>query len=185
MDKLILIFAGAFGTVILQYLGVFQLNKKASYISIVTKERCEWLDNLSTNLSKYCGLVHTLSREGISIPDKDRIRMLEETDRLYYLIQLLLNPKMHTSSFKSDEELVDLIQEIHALIDNSKFEDLELKIENVTLITQNLLKQQWEKIKAESKTGDLKDKTNNFLKKIKHSQLKKKASDLYFRIFKS
>ena len=43
------------------------------------------------------------------------------------------------------------------LTDQSKRDDLFVALEELTVTTQDMLKAEWEKVKAEAKDGDIKD----------------------------
>ncbi len=56
-----------------------------------------------------------------------------------------------------DRKITDLIKLIPTLTHTSKRAELLDALEELTTTTQELLKEEWEKVKAESKDGDLSD----------------------------
>jgi hypothetical protein len=134
----------------------YKTNKKISFINTVTSERVKWLDKLRQNISNFCGLTHTWTHSKIQ-DTPEEIKLLGEIDKLRYLIRLQLNPKTNNGVPNTDKKIEDLIAKIPELTDPSKRNELDSAINQLIITSQILLKDEWEKVKAESKKGDLKD----------------------------
>ena len=131
-------------------------NKKTTFINTVTSERVKWLDKLRHNISSFCGLTHTWTRSNQK-DETQEVRWLEEIDKLRYLIRLQLNPKSIDGKPNVDKKIESLIAEIPKLTDISRRNELDLAVEDLIIQSQILLKEEWDKVKLESKIGDLKD----------------------------
>ncbi|MEK7384334.1 MAG: hypothetical protein AAB262_13750 [Elusimicrobiota bacterium] len=133
-----------------------KINKKTAFINTVTSERVKWLDKLRGNISGFCGLTHTWTRSEIQgTPEK--IQILKEIDKLRYLIRLQLNPKSDDGKQNFDKQIEDLVAEIPNLTDVRDRDDLEAAIDKLIVASQSLLKEEWEKVKSEAKSGELSD----------------------------
>jgi hypothetical protein len=88
--------------------------------------------------------------------------VLKEIDKLRHLIRLQLNPDPES---KLERKIEDLIETIPELTDKSKRIQLKDSLNELIKTTQLLLKEEWEKVKAEAKRGDLKE-NENFLDPI-------------------
>ena len=131
-------------------------NKKTSFINTVTSERVKWLDKLRHNISSFCGLTHTWTRSEHDNPSEEAM-LLKEIDKLRYLIRLQLNPKDINGQPNTDKKIEALIAKIPQLTDVSFREELDAAMEELIIESQFLLKEEWDKVKLESKNGDLKD----------------------------
>jgi len=81
-----------------------------------------------------------------------------DSSGLRYKIKLQLNPNEEESI-----SIIKLIDEIPSLTDRSTTDklindELRIKLDILTSNTQVLLKKEWDKVKAESKRGDLRKK---------------------------
>jgi len=76
--------------------------------------------------------------------------VLKEIDRLRHVIRLRLNP-----AGEHDKKIERLIDEIPTLTDIRKRQELETALNDLTSTTQLLIKEEWEKVKEESKRGDI------------------------------
>ncbi|MCP3923701.1 MAG: hypothetical protein GY714_14060 [Desulfobacterales bacterium] len=68
-----------------------------------------------------------------------------------------LNPKTEDGKPNTDKRIEDLVTKIPNLTDPSFGDKLDIAIDELIVESQELLKNEWEKVKSESKKGDLKD----------------------------
>jgi len=152
----------ATGIVITAIIGIwnavnhYKTNKKTTFINTVTSERVKWLDKLRQNISSFCGLTYTWTRSLHEEP-KEEARLLEEIDKLRFLIRLQLNPQDVNGEPNVDKKIEILIAKIPELTDISFRDELDSAMEDLIIQSQTLLKDEWDKVKLESKNGDLKD----------------------------
>ena len=134
----------------------YRLGKKTAFINTVTSERVKWLNNLRQNISDFCGLTHSWTRSKIQNTPEE-VSILQQIDKLRYLIRLQLSPKVENGVPNPDKKIEELITRIPDLTDISQRKELDKAMSDLIIASQNLLKAEWEKVKAESKLGDLKD----------------------------
>jgi len=152
----------ASGIILTAIIGIWNIinhlktTKKIAFINTVTSERVKWLDKLRHNISSFAGLTHTWTRELHETPESERM-LLQEIDKLRYLIRLQLNPKEENGNKNVDSRIEDLIAKIPLLTDISLRDQLDAALNELVIESQELLKEEWEKVKKESKKGDLKD----------------------------
>lgn len=125
--------------------------RKAGFVKTVTNQRVIWIEQLRQDMSRFIGLTHTWAMSEIEGTD-GALEVLKEIDRLRYVIRLRLNP-----NDAPDRRIADLIKHVPDLTDASKHDELLQTLEVLTVATQEMLKVEWEKVKSESKDGDLKD----------------------------
>lgn len=120
------------------------------------------------DVSKFVGLTHTWAQSNLEGTDSEP-EILKEIDRLRYVIRLRLNP-----DDTPDRKIAALIKKIPKLTHESYREELLKCLEQLTIETQEMLKVEWDKVKAESKDGDLSEKSPN--KSSKKDAQKPRAS---------
>jgi hypothetical protein len=125
--------------------------RKASFINTVTAQRVLWLEQMRQDVAKFVGLIHTWAMSGLE-GTPEELEILKEIDRLRHVIRLRLNP-----DDTPDRKIAALVKRIPELTHESKREELLTVLESLTVATQEMLKDEWEKVKAESKDGDLKE----------------------------
>jgi len=127
--------------------------RKANFINIVTGQRVKWIEQLRQDISTFAGLTHTWCYSDLKgRPEEDEV--LKEIDRLRHVIRLRLNP-----DGAHDRKITALMKQIPDLTDISKRGELSVALEELTTTTQHLLKEEWEKVKNESKDGDLRERS--------------------------
>lgn len=135
------------------YVGIIQ-NRKTRFINIITSERIKWMEKLRTEISLYCSLCWHYS---VSYYDKASgeisIKMQARIDRTGTTIQLLLNRKEPQA-----KKIIDRIKHMRSLIHKKDIGLLLTEIDNLTIESQDLLKEIWEEVKKESIYGNLKHK---------------------------
>ena len=134
----------------------YRLSKKTAFINTVTSERIKWMEKLRYNISEFCGLSYnwfmaTPEEQGASQEN------IEKLDKLRHLIRLQLNP-----NDEHDKKIENLIHEIPHFTDKSKEKEFKEKINELIEQSQHLLKLEWERVKDESRRGDLKENENAF-----------------------
>lgn len=127
----------------------YRTTRKTSFINIVTSQRVKWIEQLRQDISSFSGLTRTSSLEG----KPQEYEVLKEIDRLRHVIRLRLNPEEN-----HDRRIEQLLAEIPKLTDISKRDRLTQALEELTVTSQKLLKQEWEKVKLEAEQGNLKNK---------------------------
>jgi len=146
------LFTGFLGLFNLWY--TFQNNKRTTYINAVTAERVKWINALRENISTFTGLVFHYAQLGANDPTGEQwVDLFKQTDRLRMLIKLQLNP-----SGEPDRQIEDLLD---AMYSQEAYRGDPVAMQNaanqLVRLGQQLLKQEWEKVKLESKHGDLRD----------------------------
>lgn len=127
------------------------MGRRTIFINTVTAERIKWIEKLRDNISSFCGLTHTWRSSELE-GKSGEIEVLKQLDKLRYFIRLQLNP-----SGVHDREIELLIALIPNLTHETQAMELSGKMNELILVSQKLLKEEWDKVKEESKRGDLKD----------------------------
>lgn len=146
------------GIILTFALGVWNLvtnlraRRRTSFINTVTSQRVKWIEQLRQDIAAFSGLTHTWHFSQLE-GKPEEVEMLKEIDRLRHVIRLRLNP-----DGTHDRKIAELVRKIPKLTDISRREELQAALEDLTSTTQLLLKEEWEKVKAEAKDGDLKEK---------------------------
>ncbi len=130
----------------------YRLTRRTSFINTVTNQRVKWIEQLRQDISAFSGLTHTWCFSELE-GKPEELEVLKEIDRLQHVIRLRLNP-----DGTHDRKIAPLIRRIPDLTHISKREELTAALEELITTTQQLLKEEWEKVKAEAKRGDLKEK---------------------------
>lgn len=130
----------------------YKATRKASFINTVTSQRVLWIEQMRQDVSTFVGLTHTWAQSNVAGTDSEP-EILKEIDRLRYVIRLRLNP-----DDTSDRKIAALIKKIPNLTHETQRGELLSCLEQLTKETQDMLKVEWEKVKSESKDGDLREK---------------------------
>ncbi|MBT3045023.1 MAG: hypothetical protein KME67_19365 [Candidatus Thiodiazotropha sp. (ex Codakia orbicularis)] len=149
-----------FGVVVTFLLGVWNLvynyrnSKRNSFINTVTNERVLWIGTLRANVSKFCGLTHNWAKSQPHETDREQ-GMLMQIDELRYLIRLQLNPSPEASLDRAIEKKIKNVVDLCVSTPNQ--DKVTQALDSLTETTQKLLKEEWDKVREESKRGDLRD----------------------------
>jgi len=141
-------------------------SRKTIFINSITTSRIKYIQDLRNNVAEFCGLFYRYNLLGKDEPmlSTEKLKILESSDKLKYLIMLFLNPE----DTEWDKKIIQLIDDIRDSIDQNP----SAKINELVTIIQYLLKFEWEGVKLESQKGILSkdDKDKLYLK---HLQLYK------------
>jgi hypothetical protein len=130
-------------------IGNYQASRRTVFINTVTAERVKWIEKLRASISAFCGLTHTWRFSDLEGKPTE-IEVIKELDRLRYLIRLQLNP-----NGICDRQIETLIAKIPDLTHDTQEKELKVALNQLVEVTQQLLKDEWEKVKDETKRGDL------------------------------
>ena len=123
--------------------------RRGTYIATVTAERSKWIDNLRRNISQALGTASYLHsmivEEGIEAIEEEDNELLRNTAVLLATVRLQLNPLGEI-----DANIILLLRAMPAWVrnDDDAYDNFE------TLLirhSQWLLKEEWEKVKYESR----------------------------------
>lgn len=128
---------------------ILKNTRKTTFINSITSSRIKYIQELRNTIAELCSLVTSYKLRAYKITKKEHFELLKQTNKLKYLIRLYLNP----IDKYWDNRMIELINQI---IIKDKH-DLQSKIDELIVITQFLLKLEWEVVKRESKKGILSD----------------------------
>ncbi|SRR6266498_4096800 len=141
----------------------YRLSRRTAFINMVTTERGKWTDKLRDNISTFSGLIYTWQASSLE-GTPESLDFEKQVDRLRHLIRLQLNPAgVH------DREIERLLEVIPKLTDTTKIDELHDALNDLVVVTQKLLKEEWDKVKEEAKCGDLKDEENCFARILRRA----------------
>lgn len=145
--------AGVAVTLLLGIWNVFansRSGQRTIFVNTVTSQRIKWIEQLRQDISAFSGLVYHWAITDLPDP-KEEQQIIKEIDRLKHVIRLRLNP---VGTY--DKTIEYILLEIPRHTSNqAKIEEL---LEQLTITAQALLKEEWEKVKSESKKGPLSDR---------------------------
>lgn len=127
-------------------------SRRTNYINSITAARIKYIQEIRNRISELCGLAYSynmtlFTSHSLAATPEKQFEMQREFDRLKYLIKLHLNP----NEIYWDDKMLKLVDEIIDL----KEDDPKAKINELIIITQYLLKMEWDGVKLESKKGIL------------------------------
>jgi hypothetical protein len=157
--KDIIAFSGIGITLVVSLIGLYvslRNTKKTLFINSITSSRIKWIELVRKNISDYCGLIYHFTLTGLDSPERQKV--LEQVDKLRFLIKLQLNRED-----KFDRKIIDKINLIPDLTASNKFEQLTKEMNELVELTQDLLKLEWEGAKLESMKGVLTQKQKDKL----------------------
>ena len=145
-------------TIILSFL-VYEFNKYRLYVEFITKERIRWLKELKDNVSKFLEISYFLKNSFENkIFQNESLKKMSELQFYISRIILDLNPKEEKHSL-----IISDLKSIRRILKNSQkrlyrenpieelFNQKENKIENLEQKLQEIFKEEWERIKKESR----------------------------------
>lgn len=122
-------------------------SKKTTFINSITTSRIKYIQELRNTIAELCSLVTSYKSRISKLDYADHFELLKQTNKLKYQIRLYLNP----ADEYWDSKLLELTNQI-VIKDNI---DPQNKIDELIVITQFLLKLEWEGVKRESEKGIL------------------------------
>ena len=129
-------------------------SRKTIFINTVTSLRSKWMETTRNSISEYCALTTQLFFNTVS----DKLSKIEKLQQLRFLIKLQLN---RNDPF--DSKVIDLLEKIASHFYDDTINATKQEIEELINLTQDMLKIEWEGIKAESLKGKLSEKQKNEL----------------------
>jgi hypothetical protein len=122
-------------------------NKKTTFINSITNSRIKYIQEIRNYIADFCGSIYSYNSRRNELPPDQLLALHKQADKTKYLIRLYLNPE----DKYWDDKILKLLDEILLLTDK----DPNSKIEELIIITQYLLKLEWEGAKLESERGIL------------------------------
>jgi len=119
--------------------------KKTTFINSITTSRIKYIQELRNTIAELCSLVTSYKSRISKLDYADHFELLKQTNKLKYQIRLYLNP----ADEYWDDKILELINQIVVKDDI----DPQNKIDELIVITQFLLKLEWEGVKRESEKG--------------------------------
>lgn len=123
---------------------------KHAYLNTVTAERVKWLERLREDLARFVSTAHGIADKDVVCPGEppERGGELEELKRLGLMLRLRLNPED-----KYDIGVSKQIDVIYERVRDRNYDDLFSQGEVLIKASQAALKDEWEKVKHETKYG--------------------------------
>lgn len=122
--------------------------RKSKYIDVITAERIKWMEKLRVDISRYAGLSSFWLKTIRSTTDAEGKADIKELDNLRYLIMLRLNPKGDI-----DQEIMRIINVVPTLSIETDIKKIDKELNLLIEASQKLLKEEWNRVKKESKKG--------------------------------
>jgi hypothetical protein len=142
------------GVLITLALGIYNaavnrsLTIKTKFVDTITSERIEWLEKLRMDLSKFSGLTIFWAKSLRNVDTSESVEVLKEIDILRVMIKLRLNPEG-----TYDKQIIELLDKIPLLTDKTDLTEINNALDMLTKLSQKLLKEEWNRVKKESKKG--------------------------------
>lgn len=166
-------------SIIVLLVNIFQ-NRRNTYINTITNSRIKWMGELRGYISEFISFAYhsSMTPENVKtiklLESKITLHLNYNGDRdneIIKIIKTISNTQRDYIKYKLEKHLFDewkinRLAECESFINTGKMDDhLKLLVEK----SQEYLKIEWEKVKAESKDGDLKsrEKLKEFFKKNK------------------
>jgi hypothetical protein len=128
-------------------------HKKSSFINSVSQERFRFIHELRNSIAEFCAL------------NRSNPLNLQEILKVQYRILLSLNPEYK----EWDGEIITLLKKI---VDSTQSNDRDKNIEELVLISQFLIKLEWDGVNLEATKGILNEVSKESLRTRVHSKYK-------------
>lgn len=126
------------------------VSRRSSYISSVTVERSKWIDKLRSNLADLLGVlgsIHLKTADKVYSGSASYFEDRKRADTLIATITLQLNPRGAV-----DKNMIQLLEKMPTEAERAG-SDYRKAEKALILHSQFLLKEEWEKVKYESRLG--------------------------------
>lgn len=146
--------------------------KKTQFINTVTAERLKWVGDIREITSKYIAKIslfyywsrqeYLFERKLISKDsyqkknNKDMENLKLEINEMYNKLQLFL-----LRNDKQDDEVLNKLKILHSIQGNSDPDELNMIIDDLIKLLNDVVSNEWYKVKLESKYGDLSELSQN------------------------
>lgn len=155
--------------------------RKSTYVNTITTARIKYIQDLREVVSNFCAMAASKNnRQNLPLDNKEYLQLEIEANKLKYLLWLHLNPEDNNW----DEKMIELVDDIHSLYlrDLKDMGDLIQKLEDLRILTQYLLKYEWEGAKFESKRGIITTYKKNKLYEKNLKQYEKYIENLHNKL---
>jgi hypothetical protein len=129
-------------------MNVERIAKEGNFILNVTVVRNKWFERIRQDISSFCGLTKHFYYNSLMPESVEGEKILAEIDKLYFMIQLRLNPNGEV-----DKKIFEAMKEIIQYQSSNGLDALLVHLQTLTTLSQELLKEEWEKVKKEAILG--------------------------------
>ena len=126
----------------------YSIKTKMKFIDTITSERIKWLEKLRMDISRFSGLTSFWAKSLRNVESSESIEVQKEIDVLRVMIKLRLNPEG-----AYDKQIIELLDKIPLLTDKTDLTEINNALDILTTLSQKLLKEEWNRVKKESKKG--------------------------------
>jgi hypothetical protein len=151
--KALLLQVGVVVTLVLGLVNLYfnlRAAKRTSFINTVTSERVKWIAKVRQNVSSLCALCDQMVFHPNHQPMPDVLRQIEQVKNE---IRLQLNPKD-----PEDQDIERLLARLPGWSQSMSPSDYQKLQALLVTATQAMLKREWDKVKDEALSGDLRKK---------------------------
>jgi hypothetical protein len=145
----------------------FRNNRKTSFINSITASRIKWMDTVRNTISEFCGLAQHAVLIDLT-PEEQKETQLKLV-KLKFLINLQLN---RFDAF--DKKIIIRVDNIISFVKLQAKKQFYEEVDELIILSQYLLKLEWEGVKQESIKGILSQIEKD---KLYEKYLKMKKSD--------
>lgn len=124
------------------------LKNRTHFVGTITAERIKWLEKIRVDISRFSGLTSFWVKNLRDTENEESKDVLKEIDVLRVMIKLRLNPEgIH------DKEIMKLLDSIPQCTNQTNLSAITSQLDQLTIHSQKLLKEEWERVKTESTKG--------------------------------